>query len=81
MYVLRILHVVYLGTWLQRLSPADVSTAELARRCSCRKDTLVDDVECALSANKDLYGTIDCGSVGQEEKKERDIRGGRGAHP
>ena len=42
------------GTWLQRLSPADVSTAELARRCSCGIDTLVDDVGCALEAIKDL---------------------------
>ena len=45
----------YPGTRLQRLSPADVSTAELTRRCSCGMDTLlVDDVECALAANKDL---------------------------
>ena len=47
--------VEYPGTWLQRLSPADVSTAELARRCSRGMNTLlVDDVECALAANKDL---------------------------
>ena len=46
--------VEYPGTWLQRLSPADVSTAELARRRSCGMDTLVDDIEYALAANKDL---------------------------
>ena len=46
--------VEYPGTWLQRLSPADFSTTELARRCSCGMDTLVGDVECALAANKDL---------------------------
>ena len=46
--------VEYPGTWLQRLTPADVSTAELARRCSCGVDTLIDDVECALAANENL---------------------------
>ena len=48
------LRVEYPGTWLQRLWPADVRTAELARRwCSCRMGTLV-DAECAHAANKDL---------------------------
>ena len=44
----------YPDTWLQRLSPADVSTVELARRCSCGMDILVDDVEYELATNKDL---------------------------
>ena len=79
--VLRDFRVEYPGTWLQRLSPTDVSTAELARRCSCGINTLIDDVECALAVNKDLQRTIDCGSLGQEKTKERVIRGGRGAHP
>ena len=46
--------VEYPGMSLQKLSPADVSTAELARRCSCGMDTLVDDVEYTLAANKAL---------------------------
>ena len=46
--------VKFPGTLLQRLTPADVSTTELAHTCSWGMDTLVDDVECALVANKDL---------------------------
>ena len=40
--------VEYPGTWLQRLLPADPSSAELVRRYSCGMDKLVDDIELRL---------------------------------
>ena len=63
--------VEYSGTWLQRLSPADVSTAELARRCSCGMDII--DVKCAHAANSILVGNNRLWqSKSGEEERESD---------